>query len=88
MLIACMLQLQNEWRRLPACAAARKRCRTQCHHVAWLTPLAEHHARGTLMQDSKPLQHFVSTMTLIRYLKARSWHLQRATKMLQATLAW
>lgn len=40
------------------------------------------------MQDSKPLQHFVSTMTLIRYLKARSWHLQRATKMLQATLAW
>lgn len=38
--------------------------------------------------DTKPLQQFLSTSTLVRYLRARSWQLQRASKMLLATLKW
>ena len=39
-------------------------------------------------QDSAALQHFVSTSCLVRYLRARSWKLKDATKMLHATIAW
>lgn len=35
-----------------------------------------------------PLQQFISTSTLLRYLRARSWHLEHAKKMLLATLDW
>ncbi len=40
------------------------------------------------VQCSVALQRFVSTSCLVRYLRARSWHLPRALKMLQATLKW
>lgn len=39
-------------------------------------------------QDSAPLQHFVSTTCLVRYLRARSWKIKDAIKMLQATIEW
>jgi len=40
------------------------------------------------IKDSAPLQHFVSTTCLVRYLRARSWKIKDATKMLQATIEW
>lgn len=40
------------------------------------------------IQDSIPLQNFVSTSCLVRYLRARSWVLRDAIKMLDATITW
>lgn len=77
---------ENEWQRAHANGAIRavstiastKVSDTRGHYVG----------ASCMLQDTKPLQQFLSTSTLVRYLRARSWQLQRASKMLLATLKW
>lgn len=38
--------------------------------------------------ESVALQNFVSTSCLVRFLRARSWRIPEATKMLKHTIDW